>query len=259
MRKMNVRAIRLNALAQINNAQRYLEIGVYKGKTFNKIDIPCKVAVDPSFRFDTKAYSRENIHFHEVTSDEFFVTRAHAYQAFDLVYIDGFHTFEQTFRDFCASLAYSHRRTIWVLDDTCPSNLAAAAPDKESFNTLRQQLHISSHDWMGDVFKVVCTIHDFFPQMSFATFPDHGQTAIWLSQRRDFSPMWNSLKAISDLEYYDFLELSESVFKRTAYDQLLHMVEQSLFQASALVEPGVGAKNAELSTPGDDLTTLACG
>lgn len=219
---------RLNALAKLNDAKQYLEIGVCRGVTFNQISVPVKVGVDPNFLFDTSLYANHNRHFHKVTSDVFFSREANAYRPFDLIYLDGFHTFEQTFRDLCSSLSFSHNRTLWLLDDTCPDSLAAADRSTDRAAFLRKQLNINNGSWMGDVFKVICAIHDFFPQLSYATFPGHGQTVLWFSPRTDFHPKWNSLRAISELTFADFLELSNTIFQRTRAENILSLISSSL-------------------------------
>jgi hypothetical protein len=202
---------RLNALAKINDAQTYLEIGVATGATFRRVQVPYKVAVDPHFGFDAREYSNALTIFHQVTSDIFFSQLAPNYKPFDLIYLDGLHTFEQTFRDFCASLRHSHSRTIWLLDDTHPTSLLAAHPDQMFALRLREKTRfIRDRRWMGDVYKVVFAIHDFFPQFSYATFPEHGQTAVWQETRADFAPTWNSLKKISGMKYRDFLKYRDS-------------------------------------------------
>ncbi len=198
---------RLNALAKINNARTYLEIGVASGSTFSHVKVPFKVAVDPKFEFDATQRATQTEIYHEVTSDIFFSQLTSDYQPFDLIYLDGLHTFEQTFRDFCASMNCSHSRTIWLLDDTCPTSLLAAHPNQIFALRLREKTRIiRDRRWMGDVYKVVFAIHDFFPQFSYATFPEHGQTAVWLETRTDFSPTWNSFKKISHMKYRDFLK-----------------------------------------------------
>jgi hypothetical protein len=179
---------RLNALAKINSASKYLEIGVAEGTTFHKVNIPYKVAVDPNFRFNAKERANQNTIFHEVTSDVFFSSLALQYGKFGLVYLDGLHTFEQTFRDFCASLAYSKDTTIWLIDDTHPSSRLASIPNPKLAYGLRKFSPVEDSRWMGDVFKVIFAIHDFFPQFSYATFPGHGQTVIYLQSRRNFNP-----------------------------------------------------------------------
>ena len=223
---LNERFERLNALAKINDASTYLEVGVAEGSTFKKVDIPYKVAVDPKFQFDVHDYADQKTIFHEVTSDDFFSCFTSEHSKFDLIYLDGLHTFEQTFRDFCASLGRSHENTIWLIDDTHPSNWLAANPKRGVHRWGRKLLRIKDKSWMGDVFKVVFAIHDFFPQFNYATFPGHGQTAVWLSTRKDFTPTWNSLKKISRLGYLDFLKFKDTHMKIMEATEIIESVKK---------------------------------
>lgn len=216
---------RLNALARINSASKYLEVGVERGATFARVNVPYKVGVDPKFEFDVREYADGQTVFHEVTSDCFFSGLAPAHGPFDLIYLDGLHTFDQTFRDFCASLRYSHAATIWLLDDTHPSGWLAAIPNLPVARRLNWLLGRENADWMGDVFKVVFAIHDFFPQFTYATFPGHGQTAVWLETRRNFRPTWNSLKKIGGLGYKDFLKFRDSHMSIMGPAELLRSVK----------------------------------
>lgn len=202
---MKQRFERLNALAKINSASKYLEIGVADGTTFRNVNIPIKVGVDPNFMFSFRKIANQETIFHEVTSDLFFSSFASQHGKFDLIYLDGLHTFEQTFRDFCASLAYSHANTMWIIDDTCPSSRLASIPNPKVVSGLRKALQIKDKRWMGDVFKIVFAIHDFFPQFDFYTFPDHGQTVVFNKPRKEFCPKINSLSKISRLRYGDFV------------------------------------------------------
>ena len=59
----------------------YLEIGCFEDETFNKINIDKKVGVDPN--------SGGNV---RLTSDNFFKINK---DTFDIIFIDGLHTFEQ--------------------------------------------------------------------------------------------------------------------------------------------------------------------
>ncbi|NEP44420.1 MAG: DUF563 domain-containing protein, partial [Okeania sp. SIO2H7] len=219
---------RLNQLATINQSSNYLEVGVYKGMNFNAINIKNKVAVDPKFKFNTNRYATKNIVFLEITSDEFFRNHAKDFQPFDLIYLDGLHTFEQTFRDFCASLSLAHGKTIWLIDDTCPGSYAQAQTSYQNCARLKELSQEKGTSCMGDVFKVVAAIHDFFPQFSFATFPDRGQTVVWNQWRKDFQPKWNSLETISRLEYLDFVELQETLFKRESYENIFASIKSAI-------------------------------
>ncbi|MGH8002957.1 MAG: class I SAM-dependent methyltransferase [Brasilonema sp.] len=219
---------RLNALAKINSASRYLEIGVAQGVTFTQIDVSYKIAVDPKFKFNFQEYADQKTIFYEVRSDLFFSKFASEHDEFDLIYLDGLHTFEQTFRDFCASLKNSHKHTIWLIDDTHPSSWLAANPNPKFVKRLRKYLNIKDRRWMGDVFKVVFAIHDFFPQFSYATFPGHGQTVVWLENRDNFTPTWNSLEKISRLGYRDFLKFRDSHLLVLEPSKILESLEKSI-------------------------------
>ncbi|MDX1410758.1 MAG: class I SAM-dependent methyltransferase [Nitrospirales bacterium] len=214
---------RLNALADLISASTYLEIGVAKGKTFMNISVPYKVGVDPHFKFNFHDHADQNTIFYEVTSDFFFSKLAPGHSEFDLIYLDGLHTFEQTFRDFCASIRYSHENTIWLIDDTCPNSWLAGQRNLRIAKKLRKSFGIKNQTWMGDVFKVVFAIHDFFPQFSYSTFSEHGQTAVWVATRKNFAPTWNSLAKISRLGYRDFLKFRDS--------HLLVVEDQEIFEA----------------------------
>ncbi|MGD1713243.1 hypothetical protein [Dapis sp. BLCC M172] len=219
---------RLNQLAIINQSSNYLEIGVCQGATFNAINIKNKVAVDPKFKFNINKYANNNIVFLEVNRENFFRNYAKRFEPFQLIYLDDVHTFELTFRDFCASLSFANTNTIWLINNTCPGSYAQAQPSYQNCARLKNFSQEKGGAWMGDVFKVVAAIHDFFPQFSFATFPDHGQTVVWNKWRKDFQPKWNSLETISRLEYLDFVEVQETLFKREPYDQIFEGIKSSL-------------------------------
>ncbi|MDY6938048.1 MAG: tetratricopeptide repeat protein [Cyanobacteriota bacterium] len=206
---MKSRFARINFLATLNKSVSYLEIGVCKGVTFTQIALPNKVAVDPKFQFNYSDYKSEKVEFHEITSDDFF--KLDTDDLFDFIYLDGLHIFEQTFRDFCSTLSMAHGKTIWLIDDTVPSDRFAAERSQKECGKLRRAAGHEGSEWMGDVFKIVYAIHDFFPQFSYATFPHHGQTVVWRETRKCFKPHLNSLSAISNLTFQDFLNTKEAI------------------------------------------------
>ena len=70
---MPIASDRINRLAAINGAQRYLEIGVAEGYTFMDVKIAHKTGIDPNFLFDYTKYSDlPGHHFFKTTSDDFF-------------------------------------------------------------------------------------------------------------------------------------------------------------------------------------------
>jgi hypothetical protein len=98
----------LNYLVELHNYQTYLEIGVYQCETFNQINIPNKVGVDPNSPAD----------FH-VSSDEFFMTNQTSY---DLIFIDGEHEQLQLLRDVNNSLTHLNKNGTIVCHDINPTH-----------------------------------------------------------------------------------------------------------------------------------------
>jgi len=203
----NHSARRINFIASKLASEKYLEIGVRRGKTFLGVDIKNKVAVDPNFIFAFAQYQSTSIKFFEMTSDEFFLEHA-VEDKFDIIFLDGLHTFEQTFRDFCNSLAHCHERTIWVIDDTVPRDVYSTLTDHAKAVEARKNAGGRGNAWHGDIFKVVFAIHDFFPSFSFCTLTTNGnpQTLFWKKPQKDFQPKFNNLETISRLNYFDFIE-----------------------------------------------------
>jgi len=118
---------RINRIGELNRGSRYLEIGVSKGDTFKNVNLTHKCGVDPKPKFDIDDFSGNFFEFYKMTSDEFFLNNN--CDPFDVIFIDGLHTFEQTFRDFINSLALSHSKTVYIIDDTVPSSFVSAISD----------------------------------------------------------------------------------------------------------------------------------
>lgn len=214
---------RLNKLAAIVNAKKYLEVGVQQGLTFNKVTVDYKVAVDPFFRFDYKKIGSEKCIFYEKTSDDFFINDI-GVEKFDLIFLDGLHTYDQTLRDFILSLTCSHDKTVWLIDDVAPTGYLSACPNSNFYKAARRL--VKQPSWMGDVFKVIYTIHDFFPQFNYATFPEHGQTVIWKETRKEFNPKWNSVRRISEMNYFDFKKYRNPYLKIMSEEQVFEIIKR---------------------------------
>lgn len=217
---------RITRIGEIVGARSYLEVGVAWGKTFNELRFPRKVAVDPRFLFDTEAHAREGTSFHQTTSDEYFSRHA-AGAEFDIIFLDGLHTFQQTFRDFCASLSAAHRGTVWLIDDVFPTDIHSAWPDRLQAAAMRRAAGGAKLPaWHGDVYKVVLAIADYFPTLSFCTVTDGGnpQTVVWTSPRDGFAPRFRSLEAIERLTYADFLQLKDA-FNPVSEADMLVLIE----------------------------------
>ena len=134
---MNHSARRINAIANRLDARRYLEIGVCDGGTFRDVEIAERTGVDIEFRFDVNEAANEFTRFVNATSDKFFESEP-LFPPYDLVFIDGLHTFEQVVRDFSNTLLCTHRRSVVIIDDTVPSDVYSALPDENATHRFRK-------------------------------------------------------------------------------------------------------------------------
>jgi len=109
---------------------RYLEIGVFEDTVFNSIPLTLdkKIGVDP-FIGGT----------HRMTSDEFFKNNN---LKFDVIFIDGLHTYDQVLKDFINSInSLSDRGMIFIHDILPTKNIHQVSDRKTSV-------------WNGDVWKL---------------------------------------------------------------------------------------------------------
>jgi hypothetical protein len=162
----------------------YLEVGVARGLTFHAVTAARKTAVDPHFRFDVDKHAGPGIAYHEVTSDEYFGAIIEPSRRFDVIYLDGLHTFEQTLRDLMSAQLFLAERGVIVIDDVWPNSFAAACSTLEANQTLRRKLAIESPAWMGDVFRLLYFIDSFMQQFTCRIVCDNfGQAVLWRQAR----------------------------------------------------------------------------
>jgi hypothetical protein len=190
------------------DAPDYLEVGVNKGMTFNALKAKTKVAVDPKFLFDVDAVAREvpGTSFHETTSDDYFGRIARRDTAFDVIYLDGLHTAEQTIRDLINAMSFLKAHGVIVIDDVFPCSYLASLHNRRESTLIRQAIGDTAGAWMGDVYRLVFFAESFCQQFSYATVNNnHGQLLMW-RQSRETVPQ-RTLTEIGEKPYKDlFLE-----------------------------------------------------
>lgn len=209
LKKPNISACRINSISKIRNAKLYLEIGVWKGDTFINVVTEKKFAVEPSFQFDLQQYKdNENLHFFKMTSDDFFKLLDKGTQKikFDIIFIDGLHTFKQSLTDFQNSLHYSHDDTVWILDDTIPYSPYTALSDQKLSERIHSLQGLKGRPWHGDVYKTLFYIHDNFMDFSYCSLLDHAQTVLWKTrQPQNRTKIFNSVQGIERATFFDVL------------------------------------------------------
>ena len=119
----------VNYLIEKYHYEDYLEIGCDKNQLFSRVNIKNKIGVDP--------HSGGNI---RKTSDEFFLTND---KAFDLVFIDGLHNYQQVKKDIINSLNCLKNNGVVLIHDCLPDSMS-----KQAVPRYRMQ-------WNGDVWKAI--------------------------------------------------------------------------------------------------------
>lgn len=193
-------SILINSISGMRGlSSSYLEIGVENGLTFRHVKSQFKVAVDPKFLFNKWLKNRHTF-LYETFSDSFFATIDESVK-YDVIYLDGLHTYDQTKRDLVNSFKHAHKETFIIIDDTIPCDEFSSMPN-QNLCYLERQSKTGKNDgsWHGDVYKVVCNlIMNDIKGMNIVTLVDleNPKTVIWLEK----GSMWpERLKEFSDLE-----------------------------------------------------------
>jgi hypothetical protein len=157
---------------------RYLEIGLGAGHTFEQVRADLRYGVDPNPRFDVRHLPR-GVDVFVCTSDHFFETTDPVCR-FDVVFVDGLHTYRQTYRDLVNALAACPDGAVLV-DDVVPCDAISAMPDAVEAARERAAIGSTVDAWHGDVFRVIRCLHNNHPELHYRTLvEDNPQTIVWL-------------------------------------------------------------------------------
>ena len=163
-------------------ARNYLEIGVATGDNFFPIKAKNKTAVDPAFNFAKGVKNKwilKNLcnfaaKYHETTSEEFFAGESNG-KSYDVAFIDGMHTYEQTLRDVLNTLSRLNDNGVIVIHDCNPKTAAEAHPADSYKHAASLNLPGWSGGWSGDVWKTICFLRSQRKDLKiFVLNCDHG-------------------------------------------------------------------------------------
>jgi hypothetical protein len=140
-------------------AQNYLEIGVSRGDCFLSIKARRKVAVDPKFNLPAKRswkmkWDNRNSQYYEMPSDDFF-SKIKLPHGFDVTFIDGLHTYQQSLKDFENAFAVLGENGVILMHDCNPLDAATAYPAESHSHAASLKLPGWNGGWMGDVWKTI--------------------------------------------------------------------------------------------------------
>ena len=162
-------------LIKKNNYSDYLEIGCDQDQLFSKVKIQNKVGVDP--------VSGGNI---RKTSDDFFKENN---KKFDIIFIDGLHTYEQVKKDILNSANSLKENGIILVHDCMPDSMS-----KQAVPRYRMV-------WNGDVWKAIVDLRQNNELEIYTCEIDQG---IGIIKKTRNSSILKIKKNIKDLKFEDY-------------------------------------------------------
>lgn len=225
----------INFFIEKNNYKSYLEVGYYKGWSFDQVKCKEKIAVDPN---PSKTLNQESapsgaIAFEEfsdgrvekvykTTSDEFFRdqnfldhcigefdTELPPKTKWDIIFIDGLHERHQVLRDMKNAFAHLNEGGVVIMHDCNPPK---EAHTKEGIDGC----------WTGDVYKAMLDIRNSPQCDAYVIDTDWGVGVVRPVRELKVKSITDieHLNAIQDWDYFDH-----------ARKQLLGLIDISTFVA----------------------------
>lgn len=211
----DLRAQVLNGLISKYSYDRYLEVGLYFGKTFEAVSANVKYGVDPSPRFSMRNLP-SNCVVSNATSDEFFSN--YCDESFDLIFVDGLHESGQCQRDFLNSLRFLREGGVVVLDDVWPHDKYSALPDQhEAFRLRREETGVVNRQWQGDVFRVLMWCISSYGSLECDLVGEPGAAVAVLRPNRETEHIEqmgsnSAIEPVPEYLYSDFLDWVKQKF-----------------------------------------------
>jgi hypothetical protein len=223
----------VNAFTALHPRARYLEVGVWAGDTFLAVEAGRKVAVDIDFKLDLEAARREQPHtaFHRMPSDAYFGGPG-AGEVFDVILLDGLHTFEQTLRDLLNAAERLQHRGVIIIDDLLPTDELAALPSLDELQRRRDAGEPWRGHWMGDVYRLGVFVDSFMPSWTWrAVGGEMGQLVMWRQPRASVTE--RRVEAVAQLSFAELMT-EPRLFQPVS-------LEQAQAEAAAALQLGIKA------------------
>ena len=178
----------------INKKQfkKYLEIGCDRDENFSRIKVNQKIGIDP-IRGGT----------HRMTSDDFFKKNT---ENFDIVFLDGLHTYEQTIKDIDNSLKVINNSGVIIVHDCLPRKI---------WNQIVPRIY--GH-WNGDVWKAIVHSRTYKQADTYTCIADHGLGIIFKRKNRNLLDL--SIKNFKTLKFSDYYKFHKKYMNPISHDLL---------------------------------------
>ena len=211
----------------------YLEIGIENANTFRSVGAKYKVGVDP-YPLCRPPLRMFGSLIKRMPSDQFF--RSNEF-VFDLAFIDGLHTYEQTYKDLLNTFFTSSSEVLILIDDVVPSDIFAASRSQLECQILKQNEGIENNYWMGDVFKILPLLSTFHTEISWVTIvekDENPQLLLWRSPLASHTIIKDWSEEFTEIEgRYEYEELFKNgvpdYFRSKTFESALEIVKNEFF------------------------------
>ena len=186
----------IQKLISLKNYRSYLEIGTFKNEVFDKVFCNKKIGVDPFSGGNTR-----------MTSDEFFRKNK---DKFDLIFIDGLHTYQQVKKDILNSINFLNDNGVILIHDCLPQDYFANASPR------------SVYKWNGDVWKAFVEMRTKNNLDSYCCFADEGIGVILKRDNKNLLDL--EIKDFSKMEFNYFFNNYKKLMNLKEFDEILNKI-----------------------------------
>ena len=199
-----------------NKENRYLEIGVEYGETFNNVHFLNKVGVDPDPKFIPNSGEINKLtsdeYFYKITSEDHENENETIKSKFDVIFIDGMHQVEYVVRDINNSLKVLTENGKLFIDDILPFNYneQLKIPIRHYYEN---GILKYGENWTGDVWKVIYHILTKYKEYigSFKYYYNQHHRGVGVIEFKNI--FYISDCEISTINNYDYFENYKSYVK----------------------------------------------
>ena len=138
-----------------------------------------------------------------MTSDEFF-KKNHSY--FDIIFLDGLHTYEQTIKDINNALKFLNDKGVIIVHDCLP---------KKIWNQIVPRIY--GH-WNGDVWKAIVHARTYHDVDTYTLQADHGLGIILKKNNTDILNL--EIKSFKNLKFSQYFKRHKEFMNTISLDQL---------------------------------------
>ena len=186
----------IQKIIDLKKFENYLEIGCDQDENFSQIKIKNKTGIDPKSGGTLR-----------MTSDNFFKNNL---SKFDVIFLDGLHTYEQTIKDIKNSINAINQDGIILVHDCLP---------KKIWNQIVPRLY--GH-WNGDVWKAIVEARTYEDVDTYTCIADHGLGIIFKRKNTNILKIKNN--DFKKLKYAEYFKKHNEFMNLISYETLIKKI-----------------------------------